>query len=120
MEHVELILRDHGGSTKFPVLNATLMYTLPDGGRVALLSNVGCMTNPKVVERYLVDPLGELGIPVVRLKEPPLPTDDEPVVFSNYDRLWLQVECMKAVLLSLADRVYAQSQLLSSKSEKVP
>lgn len=118
MEHVELVIRDYGGSTKFPELNASLVYILPGGGEVALLTNCGAFLRPDVAQRYLVEPFKALGVPVRMLNDAPLPTDDVPVPFSNYDRLWMQVECMKAVLLSLAERVYAQSQLLSANSER--
>lgn len=82
------------------------------------MSNVGCMLSPETVERYIVDPFGELGIPVVRLKEPALPTDDVPVLMTNYDRLWLQVECLKLLVLSLSEHAHKQSDLLSSKAER--
>lgn len=114
MENAELVLRDHSGSTKFPELHASFVYCLPDGGRVTLMSTVGCMLNPEAVERFIVEPFGELGIPVVRLKEPALPTDDIPVLFTNYDRLWMLVEMQRLLLLSLADRCIKQSDLLSS------
>lgn len=59
MNRCELLVRNYGGSTRFPVLAVNLMYVLPDGNRVCLLSNVGCTRRPDIVEQYIIEPLGE-------------------------------------------------------------
>lgn len=118
MEHVELVVRNHGGSTAFPELHAALMYTLPDGNRVCLMSTTGCVTRPEVVERYIVEPLGELGIPVRRDESGKLPPDETPRLFSTNEVLAEYVETLKKQLLALSERCYGLVQIVARTAER--
>lgn len=118
IEHVELVVRNHGGSTPFPELHAALVYTLPDGNRVCLMSTTGCVKNPEVVERYVVDPLGELGIPVRRDESGKLPPDETPRLFSTLEVLGEYVETLKKQLLALAERCHGLVEIVARTAER--
>ncbi len=118
MEHAELVVRNHGGSTPFPELHAALMYVLPTGERVCLMSTTGCVKNPEVVERYVVNPLGELGVPVVRDDAGKLPADDTPRLLSTNEQLQVENEGLKKLVMALSERCLGLVQVVARSAER--
>ena len=86
-----LVVREDGNNGPIPVLQADLFMTLPDGiGRVLLMTTHGCVSRPDVVQGYVVDPLGELGVKVTRRQDPPLPLCENPRLMSTNEELRLE------------------------------